>query len=128
VLAAFVRIVTPLVVVVAGYLVWVGGHAPGGAFQAGALLAGACVMLLLTGKVSPGRLSGWTGRLLLVLGVLTFLGIGLAAMTGGAFLDYPEGLAKPLIFIIEAVATLSIGLVLALLFAACTYGEQESRS
>ena len=39
VLLSFLRIVAPVMVLVAGYMLWVGGHAPGGAFQAGAVLA-----------------------------------------------------------------------------------------
>ena len=35
------RLLVPLLILVAAYLLWVGAHAPGGAFQAGAVLAAA---------------------------------------------------------------------------------------
>ena len=37
----------PVLILTAGYLLWVGAHAPGGAFQAGAILAAAGVVLRL---------------------------------------------------------------------------------
>ncbi|VAX05289.1 Na(+) H(+) antiporter subunit B, partial [hydrothermal vent metagenome] len=39
------RLLVPLLILVAGYLLWVGTHAPGGAFQAGSVLAAAGVLL-----------------------------------------------------------------------------------
>ena len=57
-------------------------------------------------------------RLLLVVGPLVFLAIGLAGVVlAGAFLAYPAGYAKPLIIVIEATLTLSIGVTLGLLAA-----------
>jgi len=43
------RLLVPLMILVAGYLLWVGSHAPGGAFQAGSVLAAAGVLMLLAG-------------------------------------------------------------------------------
>ena len=45
VLDGLIRWLVPLLVVTGGYLLWVGAHAPGGAFQAGALLAAAAVLM-----------------------------------------------------------------------------------
>ena len=63
VLRAFAVLVTPVGIVLAAYLLWVGAYAPGGAFQAGAVLAGVGVLLLLTGARSwrgcAGVCCGW---------------------------------------------------------------------
>ena len=40
-----IRIIAPLVFLIAGYILWVGGKAPGGAFQSGALLSSLMVLL-----------------------------------------------------------------------------------
>jgi hypothetical protein len=57
-------------------------------------------------------------RLLLVTGPVVFLVIGLAGFVlADAFLAYPAGYAKPLIIVVEATLTLSIGVTLGLLAA-----------
>ena len=57
-------------------------------------------------------------RLLLVVGPTAFLAIGLAGFfIADSFLAYPPGIAKPLIIVVEATLTLSIGVTLALLVA-----------
>jgi multisubunit Na+/H+ antiporter MnhB subunit len=116
VLQALVRLLVPLFIVLAGYLLWLGAHAPGGAFQAGALLAGAGVLLTLAegrplGPLAPAALRG-----LAVLGVAVFLAVALLALGGGRLLEYPRGQAGLLILLIEAASTVSIGLALAYLF------------
>lgn len=116
-LAALSRLLAPLMILVAAYLVWVGAQAPGGAFQAGSVLGAAGVLLRLSGwRLSP-RATGWPLRLALVLGVAVFAFIGLAVMgVGQPLLGYPAGWAKPAILTIELAATLSIGAILAALF------------
>lgn len=116
-LAALSRLLAPLMILVAAYLVWVGAHAPGGAFQAGSVLGAAGVLLHLSGwQLSPRAIS-WPLRLVLVLGVAVFALIGLAVMGfGQPLLGYPAGWAKPAILTIELAATLSIGAILAALF------------
>jgi len=95
----------------------VGGHAPGGAFQAGAVLAAAGVLLLLCGKRLEGRLAGWPLRVALVLGTATFVAVAAAVMLGGGqLLQYPVEWAAGLILLIETAATLSIGITLSILF------------
>ena len=104
-------------ILVAGYLLWVGAHAPGGAFQAGSVLAAAGVLMLLCGKRLEGCLAGWPLRLGLVLGTTMFVAVGAAVMFGGAhLLQYPLEWAGGLILLIEAAATLSIGITLTALF------------
>jgi multisubunit Na+/H+ antiporter MnhB subunit len=108
-----------LLVLAAGYLVWVGAHAPGGAFQAGALLGALGILLCLACRRLPDVLRGWPLRLAAVLGVGVFTGLGVvvALLPGGSPFDWPAGAAKALITGIELAAMLSIGVILAGLFA-----------
>jgi len=110
----------PIMLLVSAYLLWAGSTRPGGAFQAGAVLAAAGVLLRLTGV----RLGGFGGaggptrlRALLVLGPASFVAAGLGTLLGGrAFLDYPPAIAGGLILAIELALTLSIALALLSLF------------
>jgi multisubunit Na+/H+ antiporter MnhB subunit len=114
VLAGMVSWVVPLLIVAGGYMLWVGGYAPGGAFQAGALLGAAGVIVRLAGDPQAGLPGEAAQRWLLVLGVLVFTLVGLGLMLFGAgFLTYPPKLAKWLILLIESAATLAIGVALA---------------
>jgi multisubunit Na+/H+ antiporter MnhB subunit len=107
----------PVLVLTAGYLLWAGGKAPGGAFQAGALLgAGVVVMVLAGARVPPGW-AGTPGRLALTGGLGLFLAAGALPLAGGGqLLEYPAGQAGAWILLIEAASALSIGAVLGLLF------------
>jgi multisubunit Na+/H+ antiporter MnhB subunit len=124
VLQTLARLLAPLMLLVAGYLLWAGAHAPGGAFQAGAVLAAAGVLLRLA-----GLLPAWAqpGRLLrggLALGLLVFLAVAVAGLPQGELLYYPIRMASPLIPLIEAGLTLSIGLTLAGLYLASAEWRQ----
>lgn len=117
VLAGLVRWLVPLLIVTAGYLLWVGAHAPGGAFQAGATLAAAAVLLRLDGRESAGLPSATPLRWLLAGGIGVFLAVGLLVTAGGlAVLEYPAGWAGALILLIEAAATLAIAAALAVAY------------
>jgi multisubunit Na+/H+ antiporter MnhB subunit len=117
VLEGLIRWLTPLLVVTAGYLLWTGAHAPGGAFQAGAVLAAAAVMWRIGGGGEQDLPTPIWMRLTLVAGLGAFLGIGMAAMMGGlSFLQYPDGWQGTLILLIEVAATLSIAATLALAY------------
>lgn len=110
----------PLMLLVSAYLLWAGSTRPGGAFQAGAVLAAAGVLLRLAG-VRLGGFGGTGGairlRALLVLGPAVFVAVGLGTLVGGrAFLDYPPALAGGLILAIELALTLSIAFALLSLF------------
>jgi multisubunit Na+/H+ antiporter MnhB subunit len=120
-LQTLARLLAPLLILAAVYLLWAGGHRPGGAFQAGAVLAAAAVLLHLAGLLpawaAPGRLL----RLGLAGGFLVFLGVATAtlsggALSGGALLAYPPEWAGALILLIESGLTVSLGLILAGLF------------
>jgi multisubunit Na+/H+ antiporter MnhB subunit len=107
----------PLLVLVAGLLLWLGSHAPGGAFQAGAVLAAAGIVVWLNGRRSMIALDHPLLQLALGLGFGAFLVAGvLALVVGRALLDYPPNLAAGLIIIVELAVALSVGAALALLF------------
>ncbi len=111
------RLLVPLLILVAGYLLWVGAHAPGGAFQAGSVLATAGVLSLLTGWRPDIRFSGLPLRIALVAGLGVFVVVAMVSIPmGGYLLAYPPSFAGALILLIEAAATLSIGVTLAALF------------
>jgi len=117
VLSFLVDGLVPMMILMAGYLLWVGAAAPGGAFQAGSVLAAAGILLLLSSKRLPVRLMRWPLRFALVLGLGAFVAVGVTLLSvSGLFLQYPPGLAGGLILFIEAAATLSIGVTLAALF------------
>lgn len=109
---------TPLLVLMAGYILWAGAHAPGGAFQAGALLAGAGIILRLAGDPNSGLpVNDVVMRMGLVAGAVAFLLVGVGMMlSGNTFLEYPLSQAKWWILAIETAATLSIGMTLTLAF------------
>ncbi len=111
------RLLTPVLILVAAYLLWVGAHAPGGAFQAGAVLGAAGVLLLLSGWRLSSHLAGLPLRIILVAGPVAFVAMAVFTMlTGGQFLEYPRAEAGTLILFLETAATLSIGTTLAALF------------
>lgn len=112
-------LLAPLMVLIAGYLLWAGAHAPGGAFQAGSLLGGVGILLCLSGHSMPDWAQRWPLRLVALLGVAVFAlsGVGVAALPSGGLLDWPPAAAKTLILGIELAAMLSIGVILAALFA-----------
>lgn len=118
VLLSFVRLAVPLMILVAGYLLWIGAFAPGGAFQGGAVLAAALVLMRLAGVSLPRWFQGRWLRMGLVLGLAVFVAVAVRVMAGGGkLLEYPRTHAGSLIMLIESAALLSIGLTLAALFA-----------
>jgi multisubunit Na+/H+ antiporter MnhB subunit len=121
VLAGLAAVLVPLMILAAGYLLWLGTHAAGGAFQAGAMLGGAGVLLRVAGYRSLEGLGRTLLRLALVSGFLAFLLVAVAvAAFGHHVLEYPRGHASTLIVAIEAAAALGIGCTLAALFTGAT--------
>jgi multisubunit Na+/H+ antiporter MnhB subunit len=116
VLQALARLLTPLMILTAGYLLWAGAHRPGGAFQAGAVLAAALVLLNLAGLLPAWTAPGKLLRLGLAGGFLVFLAVAALLLGEGALLQYPPASAGALILLIEAGLTFSLGLTLAGLF------------
>jgi len=119
-----VRWLVPVLILTAGYLLWVGAHAPGGAFQAGAMLAAAGVVLRLAGRTRIGLPDGFMLRIVMAAGVGLFLLAGLTLLVlGRPFLGYPPAWAGTLILMIESAAMMSIAATLVLAFLG---GQPES--
>jgi multisubunit Na+/H+ antiporter MnhB subunit len=117
-LVTFLKLLLPFLLLVGGYLLWVGAKLPGGAFQGGALLASAFVLLVLSGLISPRRFISFFALVIgFSLGLLVFAGVGLGVMVGERrFLEYPVEHAGGWILTIEAALFLSTALTLGLLF------------
>jgi multisubunit Na+/H+ antiporter MnhB subunit len=113
----FARVIVPMSAFLAGHLLWQGASVPGGAFQAGAMLAGGLLVLMLGGfAVLTPRLFFW-GTMIAFTGLAIFAlaALGTEALTGTLLL-YPDGAEKIWIIVIEAALTLSIAAMLFLLF------------
>jgi len=126
VLATFIRLLVPLATIVATYVLWVGTKAPGGAFQAAAILAAVAILLILAGATAPTcQLRRW--RLLLVIGPVVFV---LAALEGVLVhrnvLEYSAEWAGATITTIEVALTISIALILTMLFSCTLPTSNES--
>lgn len=118
-----VRILVPVALLLTGWLLVAGSTQPGGAFQAGALLAGVLILLRLTGyaAVPTGR---WSRPAVLV-GLAAFLTLAfVTAILGQTWLELDAQWAGGVILAIEAALTISIGVMLATLFVA----NQPARS
>ncbi|HPC83777.1 MAG TPA: MnhB domain-containing protein [Thermoanaerobaculaceae bacterium] len=117
-LLSLLRLTLPALVVAGGYLLWVGTFAPGGAFQGGALLAGALVLAQLAGRGRAVLGREAPVRIGLAAGVAVFaLVAGGLALARGTLLGYPPGQAGTWILLIEATGFVSIGLTLGALLA-----------
>ena len=117
VLDTLARLLVPVLILVAAYLLWVGAQAPGGAFQAGSVLGAAGVLLLLAGWRPHFALLALPLRVLLIIGPAAFVTMALLTLLSeGRLLTYPVAHAGVLILILETAATLSIGVTLAALF------------
>ncbi|MGK7295839.1 MAG: Na(+)/H(+) antiporter subunit B [Candidatus Wenzhouxiangella sp. M2_3B_020] len=110
-----VAVIVPLATLVSMHLLWIGSDEPGGAFQAGSVLAGAGVLLVLTGTLLPGPSSRALVRLALVAGVASLCVLVLAPMLHGQpAMGY---LGKGSLLFAEAMMMISIATTLPLLFA-----------
>lgn len=113
VLHALVRFVTPLAAVTAFYLAWAGSHRPGGGFQAGALMAGAGILLEAGGHIPPFSAASRGVRGVLAFGLTAFVGVGLGSMAStGSFLAYPPEWAHGLMVGLEAAIAFTVTVIL----------------
>ncbi len=115
VLAYFGRILPLVGIIVGVYLLWAGSDAPGGAFQAGTVLAAVWLLIAMAGLVDAPSATDLRVRLLLIAGPLFFLFVGGVAAAAGSFLAYPAGWEKISILAVETLLTLSIAMILILL-------------
>jgi len=110
---SLLAVVLPSAVLVGGYLLHAGGQASGGAFQAGAVLAAAGVLLALAGHLDTLRDPLPAQRLALVAGIAVFAGLGLAGLADGGLMALP---GKWAVYAVEGALTVSIAIGLLLLF------------
>lgn len=117
-LLGFARAMLPVMLVVAAYLLWMGGKAPGGAFQAAALACGGGLLLVLPGLWNGPRLAPARWRLALVSGHGVFLATAALTLAArGALLDYWPAASGALILLVEASLAVSLGLLLLAFFS-----------
>lgn len=117
VLRALARLVVPLAALTTVHLTWVGSRAPGGAFPAAALLAGAGVLLVAGGLLRPPTAGSRVVRGVVAAGLYTFALVGLVGVPWtGAFLGVPPEWSYVLILTLEAVLTVSVAVTLLELF------------
>jgi multisubunit Na+/H+ antiporter MnhB subunit len=126
ILTWLVRVLAPLAIVAGVYLLWLGTDAPGGAFQAGAVLGAAGVLLRLSGVRSIGLLSPPLLRSSLVAGVVAFLLVGAAlVLLGQLLLEFPREWAGLLVIVIELLVTWSVATTFIVLFVAARPSPEE---
>lgn len=120
---AAVGVLAPVAGIAAAYMLWRGTHAPGGAFQAGAVLGATFVLLRLAGWRSVGVLVGWRLRACLLAGFAAFLLFALVSTSAGAgLLAYPPALAGVLVVALEVAVAATTAVTLAALYVS---GEVE---
>jgi multicomponent Na+:H+ antiporter subunit B len=136
VLDAAARLLAPVILLFAVYVVAHGHDSPGGGFQGGVLFAAGLILVKLT-HGSPGRweIGARTALSLACVGVAVFAGIGLVAVAyGGNFLDYaaPPLLSDPVaervigtLGIEVGVALTVAGVILLVFDALAGWGDRE---
>lgn len=125
-----VRGLIPVLILTTVHLLWLGDHAPGGAFQAGVVLASGLVLLWLSGHPSITILSSaaWMPCLVAGFGSILLMGVMTALAPNLDALEYPQEFAKVLILVLEFVATLSIGVILASLAVQALAGGDDKQT
>lgn len=117
--APLLALATPVLVLVALYLLYEGASHPGGAFQAGALLGALGVLLRLTGRLVSAPALRPLFRFSLIAGPGVFALFALSSLSwGDAPLTYPESGAFLLLIGIEFALMLSTAATLVLVFGA----------
>jgi multisubunit Na+/H+ antiporter MnhB subunit len=112
----FARLLVPVGVVIGIYILWVSADHPGGAFQAGTILAAMWLLVMMARLADAPMVSSARLRWSLTAGPALFLVVGLGGLAWGeAFLAYPPDHAKALILAIEFAMLLTIAATLGLL-------------
>ena len=115
-LVDFLRVASPVLLLLAAWLLFAGAYQPGGAFQGGAMLAGTAILAAGAGA-APTLLEGLPGRVIVTLGPLAFLAAGGAgALFAGHWLHMPPGLEAPATVLVETALAVTIGAGLATIF------------
>lgn len=114
----FCRVISPVLLLIAAWVLFAGSDRPGGAFQAGAVLAGALI-LMDTAGLGPSPRHGGLLRAALVVGLLVFLAAAAwGPATGSAWLALDPAWAGWVIVAVETALALSIGTALTVVFLA----------
>lgn len=110
------RVLAPILVLLAAWLLVAGSSRPGGAFQSGAVITGLLILGLITGavRVPPGPVL----RLLVVVGAMVFVALALLTAATTGWLDIGGPLALAAILAVETALAVSIGVALATLLIA----------
>ncbi|GGG63513.1 sodium:proton antiporter [Kocuria dechangensis] len=119
----FCRVMAPVLVLVAAWVLFAGSDRPGGAFQSGAVLAGALI-LMDTAGLGPGPDHGRLLRVALVVGPAAFLVVAAGGLVAeGEWLALDPVWAGGLIVAVETLLALSIGVALTVVFLALGRGR-----
>lgn len=114
----FCRVISPVLLLIAAWVLFAGSDRPGGAFQSGAVLAGALI-LMNTAGLGPSPRHGGLLRAALVVGLLAFLAAAAwGPATGGEWLALDPAWAGWVIVAVETTLALSIGTALTVVFLA----------
>lgn len=125
-LGMLARVLPPPAIILAIHLLWAGADQPGGAFQAGTILATMGILVVLAGLADYPAISRRAVRAAAVAGTVVFVLTGLVgfALPGG-FLSYPEAFAKPVIVVLEVALVFSIAVTLCLLVAGPPHRKED---
>ncbi len=85
------KLLIPYILLYAFYVQWHGDYGPGGGFQAGVIFAAAIILyaLVFDLRTAQQAVRPRVVGLLVPLGLLLYIGVGIATMLkGGVFLDY----------------------------------------
>ena len=126
------KLIIPLILLFGLYVQFHGDYSPGGGFQAGVLLASGFILYNIIFGINVGEelLSQRLSKNLMGLGVLLFVGVGIAGMAlGDNFLEYNSlGLNSKYgqimgIFLVEVGVGLTVANVMILVFYAFNKGK-----
>ncbi|MEV8136383.1 hydrogenase subunit MbhD domain-containing protein [Microbacterium aurantiacum] len=124
---ALAGILIPILLLLAGWILVAGSSQPGGAFQAGAVLAAALIIGHLCG-IPFTTPRGRGGAALAGAGVLCFVALGaIGSASGGVWLQLDPAWAGAAILAVEAILTVGIAVALTMIFLAAGSRDVSSK-
>ena len=126
------KLIIPLILLFGLYVQFHGDYSAGGGFQAGVILASGFILYNIIFGINVGEelLSQRLSKILMGLGVLLFVGVGIAGMgLGDNFLEYNSLCLDSKygqilgIFLVEVGVGLTVGNVMILVFYAFNKGK-----
>jgi multisubunit Na+/H+ antiporter MnhB subunit len=121
-LASYLPRVFPVLVLIVGWILYAGAKLPGGAFQAGAVLGAALVLLRVCGRA---RISSSAANSAATAGMIAFLLTAAIGLLSGEWLALRGPSAEVIIVTLETVLTVAIGVALAALVQAVADVDRE---